>query len=134
MRLTSRKVLSAMALSLSMATAASFFVDPHHAVAQQQPMAGNSSTGIITAVTEPSKRSQMNFPSMGIIKEVPVKEGQVVKKGDVLMIQDPDIEQAELERLKSEADSTARIAYYQAALDLKKKVYNRKSKAEGGVY
>lgn len=97
-------------------------------------VAAETPTGIVTVVTEPSKRSQMSFPVMGVIKQVVVKEGEIVKKGQPLMVQDLDIERAELERLKGEADSTARVDYYQADLDLKKKIYDRKHNAEGGAF
>jgi multidrug efflux pump subunit AcrA (membrane-fusion protein) len=130
MRLTSRKLLSSIALSLSIGTGSTFFA-PHRAVAQQQP---GTNTGVITAVTEPSKRSQMNFPAMGIIKEVKVKEGEVVKKGAPLMLQDTDVEQAELDRLKEEGESTARLDFAKADFDQKKAVYERKAKGDAGVF
>ncbi len=124
MRLTGRKLLAAMALS-SIIAAAGYSANA---------AAPESSTGVVPAFTEPSKRSEMNFISMGIIKQVAVKEGDSVKMGQVLMTQDDDIEMAELERLKLEADSTARLDFAKADLDVKKKVAERKTKAEGGVF
>lgn len=82
--------------------------------------------------TEPIRRSQMNFPGIGVVKQVFVKEGQAVKKGDPLMIQDVEIEEAELERLKLEAESTARIQYSEIDRDYKAKVLERKSSAGRG--
>ncbi|HEY1628934.1 MAG TPA: efflux RND transporter periplasmic adaptor subunit [Tepidisphaeraceae bacterium] len=111
--------LAAMAIAVDAA-------DPSSA-AQPDP-------AVVTAHTEPSKILSMNFYAPGVIKSVAVKEGDVVKAGQVLMSQDNDIEKEELARLKIEADSTARLEYAQADLDVKTKVYQRKSKAEGGVF
>jgi HlyD family secretion protein len=41
----------------------------------------------------------------GIISEIRVKEGEQVKKGDVLLVQDPTLNQAEVERLQNIAKS-----------------------------
>jgi RND family efflux transporter MFP subunit len=48
------------------------------------------------AFTLPLKEFKISFPTMGVIKEVKVKEGDVVKKGDVLMKQDDSEDRAEL--------------------------------------
>lgn len=88
----------------------------------------------ITAHTEPIRRVQMTFPGIGIVRKVVVEEGQAVKKGDVLAIQDTDIEMGELDRLKLEAESEARMKFAQTDRDYKQKVYERKSKADGGVF
>jgi multidrug efflux pump subunit AcrA (membrane-fusion protein) len=89
---------------------------------------------VIMAHTEPSKSLSMSFPSSGIIKDVAVKEGDIVKSGQILLEQDSEIEKEELSRLKLEADSLARLEYAQADLAVKIKVYERKSKADGGVF
>ena len=89
---------------------------------------------LITATTEASKRTKLSFNSLGIVKQVAVKEGDAVKEGQLLMAQDADIEQAELERLKLEAESNARIDFYQADLDVKKKVEKRKTTAPEGTF
>ncbi len=41
----------------------------------------------------------------GVIREIRVKEGDQVKQGDVLLVQDPTLSQAEVERLQSIAQS-----------------------------
>jgi multidrug efflux pump subunit AcrA (membrane-fusion protein) len=89
---------------------------------------------LVTATTEASKRTKLSFNSLGIVKQVAVKEGDAVKEGQLLMSQDADIEQAELERLKLEAESNARIDFYQADLDVKKKVEKRKTTAPEGTF
>jgi RND family efflux transporter MFP subunit len=67
---------------------------------QQQSSAGSagavSERNIQPAFTLPVKEYKISFPTMGVIKEVKVKEGDVVKKGDVLMKQDDSEDRAEL--------------------------------------
>src|SRR4029079_14583351 len=79
------------------------------AVAQQQPPAVPSPQGrvnvkgtIDTAVTIPYREQKLWFNLPGIIKKVHVEEGQAIKKDDLLVTQDDDIERAELDRLKLE--------------------------------
>jgi multidrug resistance efflux pump len=128
MLLNCRKFLPLLALPAAMAGMALgvHAADPA-STAQPDP-------AIMVAHTEPSKILAMNFYGPGVIKSVAVKEGDVVKAGQVLMVQDDDIETEELARLKIQADSTARLEYAQADLAVKEKVYERKSKAEGGVF
>jgi RND family efflux transporter MFP subunit len=56
---------------------------------------------------------------MGTVLELPVKEGQLVKKGDVLLRQDDRAERVELERLEKEANSTVRVEANAADLKIK---------------
>lgn len=94
--------------------------------------------GTLMVYTAPSESVARHFFVGGIIKKVPVKEGQIVKKGDVLMQQDDEIELAELDRLDREAKSDARVQYYQASLEVAKSSLDRmlaaidKAKAAGG--
>ena len=61
------------------------------------PQDRNSADRIQPALTEPNREYQISFPTMGVIKEVRVKEGEPVKKDQVLMVQDATEEVAELE-------------------------------------
>jgi multidrug efflux pump subunit AcrA (membrane-fusion protein) len=70
--------------------------------------------------TAPSERTKLQFNTMGLVQSVPVKEGDSVKKGDLLMKQDTDIDEAEYQRLKKESDSQARIEFYRYDLEVKK--------------
>jgi len=51
------------------------------------------------AFTLPYKEYKISFPTMGVIKEVNIKEGDVIKKGDVIMKQDDSEDRAELKVL-----------------------------------
>jgi multidrug efflux pump subunit AcrA (membrane-fusion protein) len=51
------------------------------------------------AYTQPDKEYKICFPTMGVIREVRIKEGDRVKKGDILMVQDDREEKAELKLL-----------------------------------
>jgi len=64
----------------------------------QQPSqsAAVNERNIQPAFTLPNKEYKISFPTMGVIKEVKIKEGDVVKKGDVLMKQDDSEDRAEL--------------------------------------
>jgi RND family efflux transporter MFP subunit len=65
--------------------------------------------------TKPSSRKELAFSFQGLIGEVKVKEGQAVKAGDVLMVQDVRIEQARLAGLTLDADRTLVIEAKKAA-------------------
>jgi RND family efflux transporter MFP subunit len=60
----------------------------------------NGERNIQPAFTLPLKEFKISFPGMGVIKEVKVKEGDVVKAGDVLMKQDDREDAAELRLLE----------------------------------
>jgi len=79
--------------------------------------------------TEPSKRVELHFPEMGIVRKLHVKEGDFIKAGQLLMELDDDIEQAELKRLNEEAESNARIEYYEEDLTYKQLDLGRKLQA-----
>jgi HlyD family secretion protein len=90
------------------AIAASALAFGSAARAQQQPaeqqVAAAANTvdeaRIRPAFTLPFKEYKISFPTIGVIKEVKVKEGDVVKKGDVLMKQDDREDLAELRMLQ----------------------------------
>src|SRR4051812_44420279 len=107
----------------------------HGARAQvSRPGAAGGTSDILQngVFTEPSKRVQLQFREMGLVRKVHVKEGDVVKADQLLMELDDDIDQAEFERLNNEAQSNARIDFYRSDLDLKTSVLKRKSKANVG--
>jgi RND family efflux transporter MFP subunit len=101
-------------------------------VAQAQNAAAGQ--GVIEAYTEPSKRLELAFSTLGVVQEIAVKEGDPVKAGQLLITQYDEVEALELERLKAEAESPARIEAAKADLDVKTKTYERKSAAGSGVY
>jgi len=55
---------------------------------------------ITQGFTLPDKEYKVCFPTMGVIREVKIKEGDVIKKGDVIMKQDDREELAELKLLE----------------------------------
>lgn len=61
---------------------------------------GVAEGNITQGFTLPDKDYKVCFPTMGVIREVKIKEGDVIKKGDVLMKQDDREEQAELKLLE----------------------------------
>jgi multidrug efflux pump subunit AcrA (membrane-fusion protein) len=81
-----------------------------------------------TGFTRPSKKSKVAFPGVGIVNKIPVKEGEVVKSGQLLMNQLDTIEQKELELLQMQAKSTAKIRASEFDLEVKKVVLERRKK------
>jgi multidrug resistance efflux pump len=96
------------------------------------PSVAETPRDTVEAVTAPCDQPKLSFSFPGIVKDVLVKEGDAVKAGQPLMKQDDEIEMAELERVKREADSEARLKYYEADLKLKQKTLARKSDANKG--
>lgn len=74
----------------------------------------------VEALTKPSKDLFLSFNQTGRIAQIPVKEGDTVKAGQVLVQQDNRAELANLEQLKVQADDTVRVKAAQAQLDQKK--------------
>jgi RND family efflux transporter MFP subunit len=75
--------------------------------------------------TEPSKHPKMSFAAPGIIASIPVKRGQAVHAGDVLLQEDDRMERAQLEALRGEAFSGLNVKYYQADYATKHAKYLR---------
>jgi len=78
-------------------------------------------------VTQPSSRKELAFIYQGIIASSPVKKGDVVKVGQLLLKQDDRIELRRLDAMKLDADRSLLIKAKQATLDNKKVELKRKS-------
>ena len=63
---------------------------------QQQQGTANNDANLQKAFTLPYKEYKISFPTMGVIREVKIKEGDAIKKGDVLMVQDDREDRFEL--------------------------------------
>jgi RND family efflux transporter MFP subunit len=82
----------------------------------------------IEAVTKPSADIELSFVRVGRVAEVLVKEGDLVKAGQLLANQDDRVEQLQLVQLKAKAVNRTRIEA--AAADLRQKEEDLK-KIEG---
>ena len=80
----------------------------------------------VEGFTEPYKQLELAFRSQGVVEEVTVKEGDLVKADQVIARQDDRLEQKELETNKLEAESTARVDYAEAEEKVKKIQLDRK--------
>jgi RND family efflux transporter MFP subunit len=80
---------------------------------------------IAPAISVPSKELKLSFGGPGLVKDVPVKEGDRVKAGQVLAVQDDRQDEAAYESAKKEAESTAKIDYSTADRDQKQVKYQR---------
>lgn len=73
----------------------------------------------VKAITRPNFDAILSFSVPGIIEKVAAKVGQKVKKGQLLAELNDNVEKAQLEQLKLDADNTIRIDASKA--DLKQK-------------
>jgi RND family efflux transporter MFP subunit len=81
---------------------------------------------LITAFSKPSKELKLVFAAPGIVMEVPVKEGDSVKAGQILAKQDDGQDQQDLQKFKMDAASTSEIEYDRADLAVKEIQEKRK--------
>lgn len=86
------------------------------------------------ATSRTSDESDVSAFSPGIVREVLVKKGDVVKKGQPLIQQDDRIERAQLDTLQNEATSTVRVDAYKADKGVKEAQLKRIKDAPDGVY
>lgn len=89
--------------------------------------AAQDDTRIEKGTTAPSSRRELAFPYQGIIGQVAVKKGDVVKKGQVLMKQDDRIELSRLNAMTIAADRALVIKAKQATLENKQVELDRKT-------
>ena len=97
-------------------------------VAQQTPAGGaaGSPTDItVGGITKPSVHAKLALPQFGQVLELPVKEGDVVKKDQVILRQDDRQEVAAREALRLEAESTVRVEAAEADLKIKQVQHKR---------
>ena len=94
-------------------------------LALAEDLGHNSANLILKFPTIPSDKRNPYFSDVGIVKEMLVKPGDVVKAGDVVATQDSDLEQLEYAAMKIQAESTAKINYNIADRDSKKLVRDR---------
>jgi len=78
--------------------------------------------------TVPSEKSQQSFDLPGVVDQVFVKEGQVVKEGDLLAQQNIEADKAHIEQLVLLANSKEELEAEQASLEKARATLKRKSK------
>jgi len=82
-----------------------------------------------TGITKPSEQRGLNFNGPGVVAQVLVKEGDLVKKGQLLAKQDDRADQADLKTLEAKlASSDVEINADQAQADEKKVEWDQKVK------
>jgi RND family efflux transporter MFP subunit len=98
------------------------------AVRAAEPTASTTIRTVV-GITQPSEQRKLVFPAQGIVKEMLVKEGDEVKKGQLLAKLDDEADLKELSRLKIDAESVARIEAAEADLKAKTLKFERLKKA-----
>ncbi len=76
--------------------------------------------------TKPSQALKLAFGAQGLVKTVEVKEGDVVKTGQILARLDERMDQKAYESMKLEGDSALKVDYAKADLALKRVQLKRK--------
>ena len=128
-KVTKRAVRWALALvAAAAAGSAGTLVRPAVAqVAPPQAFENPSATGLERGVTKPLHEPKLAFLKPGVIAKVNVKEGDTVKAGQVLAVQDDREEQAELASLEGDIKGAElQIEASQADLALKQVTLKRK--------
>ena len=74
---------------------------------------------VVQGTTKPYAHAKPNVSQYGTVLKLPIKEGDAVKIGQVLLQQDDREEKAELARLQLEADSNVRVEASDADLKIK---------------
>jgi RND family efflux transporter MFP subunit len=87
------------------------------------PSAG---TIVVTGITKPSEERHLAFAGPGLVSSVSVKEGDIVKKGQVLAAQDSRQDQFALKSYEREANSSDKVKYSKDDLALKEVQRDRK--------
>lgn len=88
-------------------------------------LAGQAAFGQTTAVevypgvTRPSEERALSFSYPGVVREVLVKEGDLVKQGQPLVKLDDRLDQNALEQLKIDAESTLKVEYAEKSREQK---------------
>jgi RND family efflux transporter MFP subunit len=91
----------------------------------QSPVGGAGQPKGIETVTRPNYDAELSFPLQGRIGKILVKPGHAVKKGDVLVQLEDDVEQTRATYLKAQADDELRIAAARLQWEQKKLDYTR---------
>lgn len=122
MRNWTRTLAQSTAALVLASTAAGAFAQQQ----QQQPsLADDKPDLVVTAITQPSDRRELAFEARGILREEKVKEGQAVKKGQVLLVQDDRSDRAQWEALKLQGNSTLEVEYAEKDLAVKQSTLKR---------
>jgi RND family efflux transporter MFP subunit len=108
-----------LAASLVLATAVGAYAQ------QQQPSIAGQSDLVVTAITQPSDRRQLSFDTRGLIREEKVRDGDQVKKGQTLLVQDDRSDRAQWESLKLQGNSLLEVEYAEKDLAVKESTLKR---------
>jgi RND family efflux transporter MFP subunit len=85
-----------------------------------------SASVVVTGITRPSKERKLSFAAPGLVSDVTAKEGDTIKKGQVLASQDSRQDEFALKSMLLEANSDDKIVYSKADLALKQVQLDRK--------
>ena len=90
-----------------------------------RPQPGSTDRSEYQGFTVPSKEVEIGFSQPGLIREVLVKDGDVVKTGDVLAVQDDIVERASLAKEEYLLKSNVQLRAAEANRDLAQVEFDR---------
>lgn len=79
----------------------------------------------VVGVTEPGEQIDLSFPEAGVIRNIAVKEGEVVEKGQLLAQLDCRVHEAQLEIAKMRATSTAAVQSATATVGMRQRRFEQ---------
>ena len=92
--------------------------------------AGQAAAESFDCIIEPSAISTIVAAEKGVITDVPVARGDMVRKGDVLVRLQSDVEELQLELYRIQAETTVDVASAEKRLELRKTEYERARELE----
>lgn len=111
-KITSRTRGAAAVFALAGLLAGGISLRAQQAVTQQD--------NTVSGITKPSVHAKLGLNQLGVVLDLPVKEGDHVTKGQLLLQQDARQEQAALEAMELEANSDVRIEASKADAEVKR--------------
>ncbi len=123
-KFTCRRLSFASAVALA---AGLVYSNPHLSRGEDKPSAAVTTT-TVSAITKPSQESKLSFAGPGLVVDVAVKDGDFVKKGQILASQDTREDEFAYQSMKLEAESSDKIDYSKADSALKRTQLERKEK------
>ncbi|WP_375173683.1 efflux RND transporter periplasmic adaptor subunit [Pseudooceanicola sp.] len=80
---------------------------------------------MVDCVLEPASRLTVTSSVDGVIREIPVRRGDMVEEGDLLYRLDSEIEELQLELSRTRAESDVDVRAQQTRLELRQREYER---------
>jgi RND family efflux transporter MFP subunit len=78
-----------------------------------------------SGIVEPIKKVNLSLAMDGIIKNIPIKEGKIAKRGSIILSLDDKIKKIEVRRIKTLLDNTTELYYLEKEIRIVKSMYEK---------